>query len=406
MTPNPRNDGPPPPAPDARDSNGRRHPHPRTSRPRRLGRRTTQPRPLLPRHRRRPRHQRVLLPRSRPPRLQGHRRTRRRPRPRRRTRHPRSSPGRRTGSHGARHITVSNGKVITSTTTRREVPLPTTGRSSRPHRPSPASAHDPRPHGLEGRLQGAAVSGEVTYQLVGVDPATCRDHARARAHLRATRRALEVFRRREDEVLMSGPAGTGKSRACLEKVHAMCLKTPKVRALAVRKTGKSLASTGPGDVPGARRRRVDQGRAREVVRRAASRSRPGTGTPTARSSRSAAWTTPRRSCPVSTTSRTSKRPPSSPPGLGSDHHPPPQRRISFQQLIADCNPSVPTHWLKARCDTRPDRHAQLLPPRQPPAVVRRAVDHRGRGVHQAKLDALTGARYQRLYEGRGSPPRA
>jgi len=27
----------------------------------------------------------------------------------------------------------------------------------------------------------------------------------------------------DDEVLLSGPAGTGKSRACLEKVHLMAL---------------------------------------------------------------------------------------------------------------------------------------------------------------------------------------
>lgn len=44
-------------------------------------------------------------------------------------------------------------------------------------------------------------------------------------------------------VLISGPAGTGKSRACLEKMHAICLKTPGVRALIVRKTRESLSST-------------------------------------------------------------------------------------------------------------------------------------------------------------------
>lgn len=54
---------------------------------------------------------------------------------------------------------------------------------------------------------------------------------------------LEVFESREEEVLISGPAGTGKSRACLEKIHAICLLTPNTRALILRKTLRSLGST-------------------------------------------------------------------------------------------------------------------------------------------------------------------
>lgn len=53
----------------------------------------------------------------------------------------------------------------------------------------------------------------------------------------------ELFKRRDDEVLISGPAGTGKSRACMEKIHLMCLRNPNLRALIVRKTQKSLGST-------------------------------------------------------------------------------------------------------------------------------------------------------------------
>lgn len=53
----------------------------------------------------------------------------------------------------------------------------------------------------------------------------------------------EIFDAREEEVLISGPAGTGKSRACLEKIYAVCLLTPNVRALILRKTLRSLGST-------------------------------------------------------------------------------------------------------------------------------------------------------------------
>lgn len=53
----------------------------------------------------------------------------------------------------------------------------------------------------------------------------------------------EVFESREAEVLVSGPAGTGKSRACLEKVFMVCMLTKNTRALILRKTQRSLGST-------------------------------------------------------------------------------------------------------------------------------------------------------------------
>lgn len=53
----------------------------------------------------------------------------------------------------------------------------------------------------------------------------------------------ELFECRDEEVLVSGPAGTGKSRACLEKLLAVCLLTPHTRALILRKTLRSLGST-------------------------------------------------------------------------------------------------------------------------------------------------------------------
>ena len=55
--------------------------------------------------------------------------------------------------------------------------------------------------------------------------------------------ALEVFGYRGPEVLLSGPAGTGKSRACLEKMHFMALHNPGMRGLICRKTAVSLGST-------------------------------------------------------------------------------------------------------------------------------------------------------------------
>ena len=63
-------------------------------------------------------------------------------------------------------------------------------------------------------------------------------------HYRAFGSAAALWDCRAPEVLLSGAAGTGKSRACLEKIHTMCMMNPGMRALVVRKTAVSLTSTG------------------------------------------------------------------------------------------------------------------------------------------------------------------
>ena len=55
--------------------------------------------------------------------------------------------------------------------------------------------------------------------------------------------AAELFGCRASEVLLSGAAGTGKSRACMEKLHAMALLNNGMRGLICRKTATSLTST-------------------------------------------------------------------------------------------------------------------------------------------------------------------
>jgi PBSX family phage terminase large subunit len=55
--------------------------------------------------------------------------------------------------------------------------------------------------------------------------------------------AYELFFAREQEVLLEGPAGTGKSRAVLEKVFLCAMKYPRMRALLVRKTRASMSQS-------------------------------------------------------------------------------------------------------------------------------------------------------------------
>lgn len=54
---------------------------------------------------------------------------------------------------------------------------------------------------------------------------------------------LELQTDESPEVLMSGSAGTGKSRACLEKIHRLCQTVPGVRVLIARKTRVSLTES-------------------------------------------------------------------------------------------------------------------------------------------------------------------
>lgn len=55
--------------------------------------------------------------------------------------------------------------------------------------------------------------------------------------------AASIFTMQDPQIVLSGPAGTGKSRAILEKVHLACLKHPGLRALMVRKTRRSLTES-------------------------------------------------------------------------------------------------------------------------------------------------------------------
>jgi phage terminase large subunit len=76
--------------------------------------------------------------------------------------------------------------------------------------------------------------------------------------------------------------------------------------------------------------------------------------------------------------------------------------VSFQQIIADCNPQHPEHWLKRRCDKGT---TTLLPSTHEdnPVLFRRVqgiptITENG-ASYIKKLDALTGVRYKRLRLG-------
>jgi phage terminase large subunit len=55
--------------------------------------------------------------------------------------------------------------------------------------------------------------------------------------------ARKLFYSEDREVLIDGPAGTGKTRACLEKVHLLAQEIPDLRVLLVRKTRASMTQS-------------------------------------------------------------------------------------------------------------------------------------------------------------------
>lgn len=222
----------------------------------------------------------------------------------------------------------------------------------------------------------------------------------AKKHIYEPRGACnEVLYRREPEVLLAGPAGTGKSRACLEKIHVMALLNPGSRYLICRKTATSLSSTAlvtwnkfvipesvaNGDV------HYYGGSAQEP---ASYRYRNGSTVVIGGLDKIAKIMSSEYDV-VYVQEATDL--------VENDWESLTTRlrnwKVSFQQLLADCNPSHPTHWLLNRVkngqtfmlESRHEDNPILFNKDGTP--TERGSDYLG------KLDRLTGVRFQRLRLG-------
>ncbi|QMP84383.1 terminase large subunit [Streptomyces phage Dagobah] len=215
--------------------------------------------------------------------------------------------------------------------------------------------------------------------------------------------AVDAFRFKGPELLYAGPAGTGKSKCLLEKMHAVMLKYPGARGLIVRKTLASLGSTAlvtyeehvakehiqNGEV------RWYGGSAKEAAcYKYANGSRLVVGGMDKAMkimsseydvvyAQEATELTEEDWEAITTRLRNGKMP--------------------YQQLIADANPDVPTHWLKVRCDTKKTHYIRSRH-EDNPVLFHQTPDGPGALTevgenYMAKLDALTGVRYQRLRKG-------
>jgi PBSX family phage terminase large subunit len=225
-------------------------------------------------------------------------------------------------------------------------------------------------------------------------------HRSAARHAFVPRGAcLAALRSHDAEVLLSGPAGTGKSRAILEKVHLTCLVNPRTRCLIVRKTLASLSSTAlvtwrehvVREALGAGLINFYGGSAEEPPQyRYPNGSRVmvgGMDKPTKIMSseydliyvQEAIELTEADWDALSSRLRNGK--------------------LSYDQLIADTNPDTPTHWIKGRA-SRGD--LRILESRHTDNPV--LFDDAGRltergGAYMARLNRLTGVRRARLKDG-------
>lgn len=222
-------------------------------------------------------------------------------------------------------------------------------------------------------------------------------------HLALRGACLELMRRKDPEVLIAGAAGTGKSFACLFKIHLMCLKTPGLRALVLRKTHVSLTETGLVTY----KTHV----AAEAIATGLVRWYGGSGDKPAAYIYSNGSTIvvggldkPQKImsseydvCYVQeATELTLTDWESITTRLRNG-------AISFQQLISDANPQQPSHWLKKRCDEgqtlmlygRHEDNPRLFD-LLPDSTYR--VTEQGR-AYISKLDNLTGVRKLRLRHG-------
>jgi len=208
--------------------------------------------------------------------------------------------------------------------------------------------------------------------------------------------AREFILCKDPEVLLCGPAGTGKSRAALEKLHLCAEKYAGCRLLIIRKTRASLTETGlvtyerdvlPEGHPAAlgpkreHRHSYKYPNGSEIV--VGGMDKPSKTLSTEYDIIYVQEATELSEDEWETLTRPLRN------GV-----------IPYQQIIADCNPAQRTHWLKLRCDAGRTRMIESRHEDNPLLYDRKRGEWTERGrAYIAVLDRLTGVRYLRLRKG-------
>lgn len=209
--------------------------------------------------------------------------------------------------------------------------------------------------------------------------------------------ALDVLSCRDSEVLLSGPAGTGKSRGDLEKLFACARKYAGMRGLIVRKTRESLTETAlvtweekvvppgqlrVGELLRSNRQAYQFSNGSTIV--VGGMDKPGKVMSADYDQIYAQEATELAENDLELLTTRLRN-----------------NVMPYQQIIMDCNPDRPTHWLKLRCDSGKTRIFESRHEDNPTLWDRAAQAWTPNGAaYIAKLDALTGSRKPRLRYGR------
>jgi PBSX family phage terminase large subunit len=211
--------------------------------------------------------------------------------------------------------------------------------------------------------------------------------------------ARDLFGCRDPEVLLSGPAGTGKSRAALEKVNACALKYPGMRALFVRKVRDTL---GPSVLATWRARVIPEALAAgHVSFYGGSAEEPpqyryANGSTIALAGMDKATKIMSTDFDLIYVAEAIELDEADWEALTTRLR---YGRMPYQQLLADTNPGPETHWLRQRADRGA---TTLLESRHEDNPVLYGDDGEVTaegGAYLGKLDRLSGVRYQRLRRG-------
>lgn len=206
-----------------------------------------------------------------------------------------------------------------------------------------------------------------------------------------------------DEVLITGPAGTGKSRACLEKLNRLCWQYPGARCLIVRKTRESLTESAL--VTFEQKVAGSDPRLKPVVAGAMRNTRHSYRYPNG----SEIIIGGLRTSGKDTTEKV----------MSTEYdviyvqeaielHETEWERLTTrarngvmpeQQIIADCNPAGPMHWLWKRYQAGKTAYLESRHEDNPLLWDDGAWTEYG-ATYLAKLDALTGALHDRLRLGK------
>lgn len=209
----------------------------------------------------------------------------------------------------------------------------------------------------------------------------------------------ELWLRRDPEVLISGPAGTGKTRSALEKLHAILLANPGAKALITRKWAVKLRDS---VIPTLERYVINEALTTGLVTYFGGSSREAPGWRYRNGSRISIAGMDNPSKVMSTEYDVIYV--NEAIELDEDDWEALTMRVrnglvSFQQLMADTNPGPPTHWLRQRVN-RGATHLIESRHEDNPVFCNEDGSLTAAGVdYMARLDNLTGVNHSRFRLG-------